>query len=171
MIATLSCFIVLATSAHAGSPVLDRIRGEQARTHDCQRQLGVPPTPVSSKPPKGAAYARWVLDLWRARADAVCSVVRAANRDPRVAVRVTFGPKRYPQAIRVATCESRLDTQAVNGQYQGTWQMGAHERATYGHGDTPLEQGFAARRYFDAVAAEGRNPWSPWECAYLTGVI
>ena len=157
--------LVLHQTAHAAAPILDRIREAQHATHRCERQLGLKPTPASARPPAGARYRRWVLHLWQTRQRIVCGLVTAANQDPRVAIRVTFGPKRYHEASRVAWCESRYDTQARNGQYHGTWQMGENERATYGHGDTPLEQGFAARRYFDQAG------WRPWECAYLTGVI
>lgn len=64
------------------------------------------------------------------------------------------------QALRVAWCESRLNTEARNGQYRGLFQMGAWERRRYGHGSTAREQARAARRYF---IASGRD-WSPWEC-------
>lgn len=167
MITTLACITVLAAptvGARASTPVLDRIRELQHRAHVCEHELGLKPTPTGRRP-VGHAYRRWVLQLWQQRARIVCGLVDAANRDPRVAVMVAFGPARYPQAIRVATCESRLDPHARNGQYHGIWQMGEWERSRYGHGDTPLEQGLAARRYFDQAG------WRPWECARLTGVI
>ena len=157
--------LLVPSSASAGTPLLDGIRREQHRTHRCERELGLKPTPTTGRRPAAGAYRRWVLRLWRTRAQVVCAIVDAANHDPRVAVRIAFGPKRYPDAIRVASCESRLNPRAKNGQYHGTWQMGARERALYGHGDTPLEQGLAARRYYDQAG------WRPWECAHLTGVI
>lgn len=49
---------------------------------------------------------------------------------------------------------------ASNGQYLGLFQMGSHERATYGHGNNAWAQSAAAYRYF---AASGFD-WSPWSC-------
>lgn len=63
------------------------------------------------------------------------------------------------KAVSVAWCESRLDPAARNGQYRGVFQMGAAERARYGHGRTVLAQARAARRYY-AIAG-----WTPWACA------
>lgn len=62
-------------------------------------------------------------------------------------------------AVRVAYCESRLDPRARNGQYRGVFQMGAAERARFGHGRSVLSQARAAKRYH-AVAG-----WSPWSCS------
>lgn len=89
---------------------------------------------------------------------------RAAARerrsaDPPTAICLVFGP-RCQEALRVAHCESRYDTDARNGQYLGLFQMGAYERATYGHGATPYDQAIAAYRYF---VASGRD-WGPWSC-------
>ena len=63
------------------------------------------------------------------------------------------------KAVAVARCESGLDPEARNGQYRGVFQMGAAERARYGHGRTVLAQARAAKRYH---AVSG---WSPWSCA------
>lgn len=71
-----------------------------------------------------------------------------------------FGDRYCGQALRVAWCESRLDTDARNGQYRGLFQMGRWERSRYGHGRTARAQARAAERYF---IASGRD-WSPWEC-------
>ncbi len=76
-------------------------------------------------------------------------------------IRKAWGPNwRERQAIRVAACESGFNTRAVNGQYLGIFQMGATERATYGHGPSARKQARAAHRYF---VASGRD-WSPWAC-------
>jgi hypothetical protein len=64
------------------------------------------------------------------------------------------------QALRVAWCESRWKVWARNGQYLGLFQMGAWERAHYGHGWNAWAQSRAAFRYF---AATGRS-WRPWAC-------
>jgi hypothetical protein len=82
-----------------------------------------------------------------------------APAGPEAAIRYVFGPY-ADQAIDVARCESHLSTRAHNGQYQGLFQMGAHERAVYGDSSTALGQAQAAYRYF---VASGRD-WSPWSC-------
>lgn len=64
------------------------------------------------------------------------------------------------QALEVARCESHFDVHARNGQYLGLFQMGARERARYGHGWTAGIQARAAFRYF---VDSGRD-WSPWTC-------
>lgn len=71
-----------------------------------------------------------------------------------------FGRRHCADAIKVAWCESRLNTYASNGQFKGAFQMGRRERATYGHGAGMWRQARAARRYF---IASGRD-WSPWTC-------
>src|SRR5256885_598046 len=63
------------------------------------------------------------------------------------------------QAKSVAGCESRYSIWASNGQYLGIFQLGSHERATYGHGNNPWAQARGAHNYY--VAANG---WGPWEC-------
>lgn len=64
------------------------------------------------------------------------------------------------QALRVAWCESRWKVSARNGAHLGLFQMGAWERAHYGHGPGAWAQARAAFRYF---AATGRT-WQPWTC-------
>ncbi len=71
-----------------------------------------------------------------------------------------FGPAYCRDALRVARCESRLHTNARNGQYLGLFQMGSLARQLYGHGPSAEKQARAARRYF---IASGRD-WSPWSC-------
>jgi len=78
---------------------------------------------------------------------------------PRKAICMVFGP-RCSEALAVVHCESRFDTNAVNGQYLGLFQMGSWERRTYGHGGTAYAQALAAHRYF---VASGNN-WRPWSC-------
>ncbi len=74
------------------------------------------------------------------------------------AIRIVFGPY-SDQALSVAKCESGYRTWASNGQYLGLFQMGSHERATYGHSSTAIGQARAAYRYF---VASGKD-WSPWD--------
>jgi hypothetical protein len=70
-----------------------------------------------------------------------------------------FGPY-CSQALRVAWCESRMETTAANGQYLGLFQMGFNARARYGHGPDPWTQAEAAFRYF----ADSGFSWGPWQC-------
>lgn len=144
--------------------LLKVIRNTRDRVHLCQDSLGVRRSPAASlSPASSRAYLRWVRWLWLAREQAYCEFVRAAA-DPRVAIRVVFG-RHAEEALRVFWCESRYDTQARNGQYQGIAQMGQWERSRFGHGDTALEQARAAHRYFVL------SGWRPWECARIEGVI
>jgi hypothetical protein len=64
------------------------------------------------------------------------------------------------EALRVARCESRLQTTAQNGEYLGLFQMSLAARRLFGHGDSADEQAHAALRYF---VSSGRD-WSPWSC-------
>jgi len=93
------------------------------------------------------------LVLWIADAHA-----RASSGVTR-AICATFGPY-CGQALRVSWCESRWNVWARNGQYLGLFQMGARERARYGHGTGAWAQSRAALRYF---VASGRT-WRPWSC-------
>ena len=70
-----------------------------------------------------------------------------------------FGPY-CSQALRVARCESGLQTWARNGQYLGLFQMGSYARARYGHGPDAWTQARAAYRYF----RDAGYSWSPWTC-------
>lgn len=66
------------------------------------------------------------------------------------------------QALSVTGCETgyKYNTNAENGQYKDLFQMGDHERATYGDARDVLGATQAAYRYF---VASGKD-WSPWEC-------
>jgi hypothetical protein len=93
--------------------------------------------------------------LHRARAAAA----RRA-KTPRAVICRIFGSRYCAEAMRVARCESHLQTRAQNGQYLGLFQMGRNERHLYGHGASAEQQARAAHRYF---LASGRN-WGPWSC-------
>ena len=86
---------------------------------------------------------------------------RLAKAPPRVAICGTFGPY-CEQAVAVAWCESRLSTDAQNGQFLGLFQMGSNERRLFGHGQTAHEQAVAAHRYF----VFSGHDWSPWSCRW-----
>jgi hypothetical protein len=66
------------------------------------------------------------------------------------------------QAMKVAYCETggSYSPWAQNGQYLGIFQMGSHERATYGHGNNVWAQAKAAYAYF----VDSGKDWSPWTC-------
>lgn len=86
---------VWTSSAHhqAVGPVLDRIDQARARTRECQAKLGLARSPVSSKPIHSLAYARWVLALWSARADAYCEISRTLySRNARQLLERLAGP-------------------------------------------------------------------------------
>jgi hypothetical protein len=74
------------------------------------------------------------------------------------AIAYVFGPYAH-QALQVARCESRFSIYARNGQYLGLFQMGASERARYGHAWNAWAQAISAYRYF---VDSGRD-WSPWD--------
>ena len=70
-----------------------------------------------------------------------------------------FGPY-CSQALRVAWCESRMETGAANGQYLGLFQMGSFARSKYGYGPDVWTQVTSAFRYF----ADSGFTWGPWAC-------
>jgi hypothetical protein len=106
---------------------------------------------------KAVAYFRQLI---RVR-DAKRRAARLAKAPPRQAICGVF--EQYcSQALAVAWCESRLSTDAQNGQYLGLFQMGSSERRLFGHGETAHEQAVAAHRYF---VSSGRD-WSPWSCRW-----
>ncbi|MGH3127359.1 MAG: hypothetical protein ACRDPX_05525 [Gaiellaceae bacterium] len=86
---------------------------------------------------------------------------RLAKLPPRRAICSVFGSY-CEEAVAVAWCESRLNTDAQNGQYRGLFQMGSDERSLFGHGSTAHDQSLAAHRYF---VRSGRD-WSPWACRW-----
>ena len=136
-------------------------------THTWQNKLGVQLTKSSKQPIRSCAYARWVARLWMKRAHtwrvkyAEYQAWMRRMSDPVEAIKHVFG-SRWREAVAVASCETggTLSVWAQNGQYLGLFQMGSSERATYGHGSTPLAQAQAAHRYFTASGSD----WSPWQC-------
>lgn len=72
-----------------------------------------------------------------------------------------FG-KHCSDAMRVTKCETggTYSVWAHNGQYHGIFQMGKHERATYGDSNDVWGQAKAAHAYFIASGSD----WSPWSC-------
>jgi hypothetical protein len=86
---------------------------------------------------------------------------RIGAKAPKAAICSVFGAY-CGEAVAVARCESRLSTNAQNGQYLGLFQMGSYERQLFGHGNSAREQSIAAHRYF---VRSGRD-WSPWSCRW-----
>lgn len=140
-----------------------QIHHARAATHACEQQLGLDPTPVSSRAVGGVRYRTWVLALWQGRAQAVCRLARELGY-PAAAIRAVWGPEHTRAALTVARCESGLSTRAGNGQYQGMFQMGDYARSRYGHGDTALEQARAAHAYWEDAS------WGPWQCSPYGGL-
>lgn len=97
-------------------------------------------------------------------AQSAAAHIRRSNYEvARRAVYAVWGPW-ASQAMAVVKCETggTYDVWAGYGkhQYWGLFQMGARERATYGHGWNAWAQARAAFRYFTAV----HHSWGPWEC-------
>jgi hypothetical protein len=84
---------------------------------------------------------------------------RRRARTPQAVICRVFGAH-CRQALAVAHCESRFETDAENGQYLGLFQMGSYARDLYGHGASAETQARAAHRYF----VESGRDWSPWGC-------
>jgi hypothetical protein len=102
---------------------------------------------------------RYVAHVLQRKSYSTRALYAELSASPRAAIRFVF--EEYAnQALAVSWCESRYDTGAQNGQYLGLFQMGSHERATFGHGSTAIAQAWAAWRYFEY---SGRD-WSPWSC-------
>jgi hypothetical protein len=78
-----------------------------------------------------------------------------------------FGPN-CQTAMRIVKCETggTYTPWSANGQHLGIFQMGSHERATYGHGNNVWAQAKAAYAYFRDA---GFGPWLNYEppgCGY-----
>jgi hypothetical protein len=65
-------------------------------------------------------------------------------------------------AMKIVKCETggTYVPWTANGQYLGIFQMGSHERATYGHGNNVWAQAKAAYAYFRDA---GFGPWLNYE--------
>jgi hypothetical protein len=61
-------------------------------------------------------------------------------------------------AMKIVRCETggSYTPWSANGQYLGIFQMGSHERATYGHGNNVWAQAKAAYAYYKDAG------WGPW---------
>jgi hypothetical protein len=71
----------------------------------------------------------------------------------------TWPKKTCHKALNIAHCESRLNRHATNGQYKGIFQLGHHERKTYGHHPSNIwTQTHAAYTYYTI------SGFTPWTC-------
>lgn len=133
-----------------------------------QNKINIPPTKSSfnARKARSCKYAKWVANLWEARAvefrkkyEAHIRYIKSLNSNPQNAICHVFGPY-CSQALAVARCESNFYVGATNGQYLGLFQMGNYARSRYGHGYDALTQARAAYAYF----RDSGYDWSPWEC-------
>jgi hypothetical protein len=86
---------------------------------------------------------------------------RSNYQSARQAVCHYFG-KDCDMAMKIVKCETggTYVPWTANGQYLGIFQMGSHERATYGHGNNVWAQAKAAYAYFRDA---GFGPWLNYE--------
>ena len=89
-----------------------------------------------------------------------CYVVPRGRTRNVCVIRVVFAAVgQSEQAVRVARCESSLlRFPPGESTYKGLFQLGPHERATYGYGYTAVEQARGALRLYRA------RGWQPWSC-------
>ena len=98
---------------------------------------------------------------WATGQAAQASQGRSNYQSAQRAVCYYFGTN-CPTAMQIVKCETggTYVPWASNGQYHGIFQMGSHERATYGDGNNVWAQAKAAHKYFmDA----GFGPWLNYE--------
>lgn len=153
--------VASASSGSYGLRLIHRTNLQVAALRGCESELGRRVWPPLTRRAPTVRKRERGLRTWTRRRSKTCGLVRYLNADPKRAIRYVFG-SRGTEAVTVAGCETggTYWIGSHNGQYLGLFQMGRHERATYGHGRTALEQARAALRYF---VASGRD-WSPWEC-------
>lgn len=142
---------------------------QRVHTWKYQDAAGVRRTPTerAERRTSSVAFLGWIDRLWLKRKKAAyrhwlrVKDARPAGGSVNTIICRVFGSGECGEATRVAYCESRDRLDAVNGQYEGIFQMGSHERATYatiGY-STVYEQVVAAHNYFVAAG------WGPWSCA------
>src|SRR5262245_42707745 len=146
------------TSAEAEAPILAATDRARIATWRCERALGRHPTQTVwsyRKAFASRAYRVWVRELWQGRAERCGRWLQSVALSPWAAIHEVFDPYGAgDEAVRVSQCESGLSTRAANGQYLGLFQMGASERARYGHSHSALGQARAALAYW---LASGRT--------------
>ena len=121
------------------------------------------PTHAAAKPPAHLSQAQQLrlCDKLRAGSDHTRWTVRRACK---IAVAWPVDGS-DAEAATVAWCEGTFNPEASNGQYKGTFQMGAGARARWGHGSTVAAQAVAASRYYRYARRIGwSGGWGPWSC-------
>lgn len=103
----------------------------------------------------------WLTTELKETKNALKPVVPTGN--PQAIICHVFGSA-CRAALNVARCEGNFNPFAQNGQFLGTFQMGAWARSVYGHGYTIYEQARAAFRYYLD------SGWSGWQCSPQGGL-
>jgi hypothetical protein len=104
-----------------------------------------------------AQHAKHVVEEVRpAPLPVVAPPVPTAPRSVEETILEVFGPDGRA-ALEVADCESDFRITAANGQHKGIFQLGARERARYGHGEDARTQVEAAHELFLD------RGWQPWK--------
>ena len=138
----------------------------RGKTRLWERKLGLTPSKSNFNAAivHSCKYTIWVAHQWAKKAHKahhkyVVYLHQQAiiQNDPESAICAVFG-SHCSEAVAVASCESGLSVNAVNGQYLGLFQMGSSERAIYGHGPDAYSQAQAAYRYYSVAG------WGPWQC-------
>lgn len=153
-------------TAGAGDPLGETLKTAVAAIVALPVTLGLTDTAA----PEPAVTIPELLDAARAEAEALAKAatpptpaaapppIDIASLPVEDMIRHVFGAEGN-KAVEVARCESTLRTQAQKGQFQGLFQLGANERADYGHGPDALAQVLAAHALFLD------RGWQPWTCA------
>ena len=155
-----------------GDPLADTLKAAVSAVATLPMSLGLPAPAVEGglvpglpvtipgllETPAGAEELAKVLPLPTPAPAPSPKPVDVASLPVEEMIRHVFGAE-GDKAVQVAFCESTLRTQAKKGQFLGLFQMGANERADYGHGPDALAQVLAAHKLFLD------RGWQPWECA------
>lgn len=105
-------------------------------------------------------HCAWLNPLRREISETYAKM--AYGLSPVSAITTVFGPY-ASQALSVARCESGLSVYATNGQYVNLFQMGYHERQTYGWHVAGSPAIVAARSAYNYFRASGYR-WTAWAC-------
>lgn len=149
-------FLALFAVAHATGGTSDtrkRKPASTAATTKATAGVGLARGRAATARRKEIARRQRIAKQKRARA------ARLRAQTPEKVICRVFG-RHCDDALVVAHCESRFQTEAQNGQYLGLFQMGSYARELYGHGGSAKRQAEAA---FDYFVDSGRD-WSPWGC-------
>ena len=123
----------LALAFPAGAETrLTAIEKARRAVHACQDDLRMKHSPVSRGEPKGQAYRRWVLKLWKERRRAYCGALRQVRRlfsfDEAVSAKAWASSW---AAECVSSHEGAVTSNTGNGYY-GKWQADTSFQLAYG---------------------------------------